>query len=79
MWHDHTSSQRNKIVTDKSGGWGRGVGKKLKRRSKQHRGIFIKWLRLLIPCPLQNRFQAALAQVSENRRYDENMTAYEKH
>ena len=34
---------------------------------------------MVIPYPLQYKFQAALAQVSENRRYDENMTAYQKH
>ena len=41
-WHDYTFSQRNKATRDTSGGGSRGVGKKLKGRGRQHRGVFIK-------------------------------------
>ena len=42
MWHDYTFSQRNKARRDTRGGGSRGVGKKLKRGGRQHRGVFIK-------------------------------------
>ena len=42
MWHDCTFSQRNKARRDTRGGGSKGVGKKLKRGGRQHRGVFIK-------------------------------------